>query len=170
MASSQRECVSKEVRDNMKISEILTFFEKQNTNDKLEYGAGFFNPPATDAQLAKCKKDALEKFGLPLDDEYIYLLKNTNGMSYNGLNIYGCEQQIVPYFLDGVIDANVELWSEESLRQYVAYSEESTTRLVYDIEKQKFVVVDRVTWDELESFDTFAEALTFNIEDCCIYP
>ena len=152
----------------MKISEVLAFFENKNTNDKFEYGTGFFNPPSSDAQVEKCKKSVFEQFGLVLNDEYIHLLKMSNGLSYNGFNIYGCEQQVEPYFLDGIVDANVEFWGEESLRKYLAYSEESTTRLVYDIEENKFLVVDRVTWDELKSFDTFADALMFNIEDCCI--
>ncbi|HGE6059544.1 TPA: hypothetical protein ACGGS8_002795 [Vibrio cholerae] len=72
-------------------------------------------------------------------------------------------------FWEGFIAINLEFWEEESLRKHFAYSEESTTRIVFNIESKMYEIVDKVSWDKLYEFDNFIEALSFNLEDCCIF-
>ncbi|EPW1045234.1 YrhA family protein [Vibrio sp. B172a] len=155
----------------MKMSDrdMLEMLKLQNEKEHQMFGVGFFVPSANDADVEQCKRKVEKLFNLKLDSDYLSILKETNGFSCNGFNLYGSEQKNEPYFLDGIIDANLEFWEEESLRKYFAYSEESTTRIAFNLDNKTFVIVDSVSWDELYSFATFFEALSFNLEDSCIF-
>ncbi|GAB7221453.1 hypothetical protein VoSk93_06650 [Vibrio owensii] len=155
----------------MKMSDrdMLEMLKLQNEKEHQMFGVGFFVPSANDTDVEQCIRKVEELFNLKLDSDYLSILKETNGFSCNGFNLYGSEQKNEPYFLDGIIDANLEFWEEESLRKYFAYSEESTTRIAFNLYSKEFVIVDSVSWDELYSFATFLEALSFNLEDSCIF-
>jgi hypothetical protein len=148
---------------------MLDKLRAQNEKEHEVLGTGFFVLPASTNDIDECNKKANTLFSLSLSEDYISILKATDGFSCNGFNLYGCKQKHAPYFIDGILDANLEFWEEESLRKYFSYSEESTTRIVFNIESQMYEIVDRVSWDELYSFTTFKEALEFNLEDSCIF-
>ncbi|NAX20987.1 YrhA family protein [Vibrio sp. V39_P1S14PM300] len=152
----------------MTFKEVLQALIHQHNEDESTFGAGFFLDSATSIELETLRDKVQEQFNVTLPDEYLEILKLTNGFSLNGLSLYGSVQKQEPYFLDGVIDANKAFWDEETLREYFAFSEESTTRLVFSVVQDKYLVVDRVTWDTIEEFDTFGDALSFQIDDCCI--
>ena len=140
--------------------------------DKKEFdsfGVGFLVEPAMDVDVENCKRRVLDLFGLNLSSDYISILSISDGFSCNGFNLYGSKLRCEPYFIEGILDINVEFWGEPSLRKYFAYSQESTTRIVFNMDSGKYEIVDRVSWDELYSFLTLNEALIFNLEDCAIF-
>ncbi|EGR4435041.1 YrhA family protein [Vibrio cholerae] len=153
----------------MNFKELLDFLISQNEADRQNFGVGFMTPPAETHEISQCIESTTKFFKFHLDENYAEILKYTDGFSCNGFNLYGSKQKDEPYYLDGIIAINLEFWEEESLRKYFAYSEESTTRIVFNIESKMYEIVDRVSWEKLYEFDNFIEALSFNLEECCIF-
>lgn len=152
----------------MTFKEVLQALIHQHNEDESTFGAGFFLDSATSIELETLRDKVQEQFNVTLPDEYLEILKLTNGFSLNGLNLYGSAQKQEPYFLDGIVDANEAFWEEESLKPFFAFAEESTTRLAYFKDQNKYVVVDNVTWETIEEFETFGKAFAFLVDDCSI--
>jgi len=103
-----------------------------------------------------------------LPDDYISLLKLSDGFSVNGLNLYSSNTQDEPYYLPGLIETNLLFWQETELKKYIAFGEENSYRLVFATDKQKYVCVDRVTWEPIQEFNELFELLNFVLVEACI--
>ncbi|WNJ94327.1 YrhA family protein [Vibrio ruber] len=153
----------------MSISDILSLLNSENQLEKNEYGEGFLLNAAEDTEIENLKKIVLAQFGIDVSSEYLEILKLSNGFSVNGFNLYGSKPYDEDFFIDGIVDINKEFWTEDSLRQYFTYGDESSTRLVYNMDSNLYEAVDNVTWEKLEIFHDFSDLLNYVFENNNIF-
>lgn len=135
---------------------LLTLHEQE----KNEFGEGFLYEGVPLDELQELIRRCNQELNITLDSGYLDFLEFTNGLDYDGLVIYGSERcQDGNLFLEGFVEVNKELWQEESLRSYVAYGDENSTRQVFNLKSGRFEIVDRVAWDAISQHDTFDEML-----------
>ena len=141
---------------------LLSLHEKK----KKKWGEGFLYEGAPLDELQALIRRCHQELNITLDSGYLDFLEFTNGLDYDGLVIYGSERyQDGNYFLDGFVEVNKEFWQEESLRGYVAYGDENSTRQVFNLKSGRFEIVDRVAWDAISQHDTFDEMLLAALQD-----
>lgn len=95
-----------------------------NEIEKIEekYG-GSLRKPASDSEIAKMKQNMQRKLGtISLPESYIEFLNTINGLDFNGLVIYGVDEDLLEKESDeeihGFIETN-EIWYEnEWQKQY----------------------------------------------------
>lgn len=152
----------------MKIECIKQKLIDENAKEKEIYGEGFLLEPTSTSEIEVFIKEVYASFSIDVSTDYLELVKLSNGLSVNGLNIYGIYPYNGNYFIDGVLDINNEFWSEPTLRKYFSYGDESSTRLVFNIELSRYEAVDSVTWEMIEHFSSFSGLLSYVIEECHI--
>ena len=103
--------------------------------------------------------EAQHKLKQRLSEDYFELLRITDGFSLNGFNLYSSSEKNENFYLPGIIETNIAFWEEESLRNYIAYADENTSRLVFNLTTEKFECVDSITWEAIKEFDSFFETL-----------
>jgi len=135
---------------------------------KARAGEGFLLDGATDEELAELTTKANDKLQITLPADYLDFLRFSNCFGFNCLNLYGHERYWDgDDFDEGIVEANLDFWAEESLQQYVAFGDENTTRLVLNKTTDKFEIVDSVSWDKIEEFTSFTDMLVFAIKEVC---
>jgi len=87
------------------VNEISKIREKRNCK---------LNEPVSEKELSKFRKAVAEKFGEDiLPQQYYGFLKAVNGVEFNGLKIYGVDQNFLDFEpinqVDSFFDAN-EIW------------------------------------------------------------
>ncbi|OCH32012.1 hypothetical protein A6E13_15675 [Aliivibrio fischeri] len=151
----------------MSIEQIKNKLTAENKKEQEAYGSGFLLSPAFN--IDDKIKSIYSLFNIKLSNDYLELLNLSNGFSINGLNIYGISAYNDDYFIDSIIDINNEFWTEPTLRKYFSYGDESSTRLVFNIEQLRYEAVDSVTWEMIEYFPSFNELLSYIFEQCNIF-
>ncbi len=144
---------------------ILNTLSKENEKEINEFGHGFFLPPLDEESAATLAIVAQQALKQRLSEEYLTLIKITDGFSLDGFNLYSSSETNESFYLPGVIEANVAFWEEESLRNYIAYADENTSRLVFNLTQKKYECVDNITWETIEVFESFFEALAFILKE-----
>lgn len=153
----------------MSINSVLKTFIDEDLIERKEYEEGFLIDSIDDADIEPLKNTVRDQFGVSLSEEYIEFLRLSNGLSVNGLNVYGGKPYDEDYYINGIVDLNSELWTEPTLTNYFSYGDESSTRLIYNKESKLFEAVDSVTWEKLDSFNSFGELLEYVIKTCHIF-
>lgn len=153
----------------MNIEAIKKKIYLEDKKEKEVYGEGFLLNAIDQNSIDTLVMNANKLFNTELSNDYLELLKLTDGFSINGLNIYGSSQYNQDYFIDGILDVNNEFWTEPTLRNYLSYGSESSTRLVFNMESLRYEAVDSVTWEMIESFPSFSELLYYILVECNIF-
>lgn len=155
----------------MKIFQIKQKLIDENKKEKEAYGEGFLLEPISmsTSEIEMFIKRVDGSFNIDVSTDYLELIKLSNGLSVNGLNIYGVSPYNGDYFIDGILDINDEFWSEPTLRKYFSYGDESSNRLVFNIELSRYEAVDSVTWEMIEYFSSFSDLLSYIINECHIF-
>ena len=151
----------------MKNLEKLLYCENKKEIDL--YGEGFLLSPASEEDINILKDKMKNSFNIELSGDYLELLSLSDGFSVNGFNLYGSKIFSNGYFVNGLWDANKEFREEPSLNKYIAYGEESSLRLVFNNETNYYEAVDSISWDKIDSFDSFSELLLYVFSDACIF-
>lgn len=141
------------------VNELINYLIEKNSEEQTHFGEGFFLTPISLDELKAFNAHFTQAFNFQAPSELLDLLKISNGFSVNGLNLYSAKEQNEPYYLAGIIEANQEFHIEKSLRNFVAFCDESSSRVVYNFEVNQFQIVDYFTWEELESFPTLSMAI-----------
>ncbi|NLR24360.1 SMI1 / KNR4 family protein [Pseudoalteromonas sp. CO342X] len=151
------------------MSVLINLIEQKNKIEESQYQEGFLLPPATEKQLIKLQENSLRFFKGKISDQFIELLKISNGFSVNGLNVYGANTIESPIYLPGIIEADESFYEECSLKQFIAYADENMSRVVFNLNTRLYAVIDRVTWEIIDEYETFEEALLALIEESCVF-
>ncbi|SKA52336.1 YrhA family protein [Photobacterium toruni] len=141
----------------------------ENNKEIKSYGEGFLLPPASKEDIENLKLRMKNTFDMELSNDYLRLLSLSDGFSVNGFNLYGSKIFSNGYFINGLWDANQEFREEPSLNKYIAYGDESSMRLVFNIENSCYEAVESISWDHIASFDSFLELLQYVFNDACIF-
>ena len=151
------------------MNDLEKLFYCENEKEIELYGEGFLLSPAGKEDIETLKFKAKNDFNIELSNDYLMLLLLSDGFLVNGLSVYGAKIFSNGYFNNGILEANKAFWMESSLSKYISYGEESSMRLVFNNENKRYEAVDPVSWDVIESFETFYELLQYVLNDACIF-
>lgn len=129
------------------------------------------NGGATDEDVQRFLVEIKEQFCIDKLHSYINVLKQVNGLEFNGFILYGIDEYLLSkapkQAINGFIDNN-EVWHEiEWKKEYIFLGDGNISWYAYDIASDKYVELDKPSGVILEVFDTmdlladklFADAL-----------
>ncbi|MCC5803894.1 YrhA family protein [Rossellomorea vietnamensis] len=128
-----------------------------------EYGSSPRNP-ASDIEIQKLNHTIKQKVGnIQLPDPYVKFLKKVNGLDFNGLVIYGVDEDLLEKEVDehshGLVKTN-ELWYENDWKkQYLFFGDSDTAWYGYDRKENIFVELDKPSGTLIQSFESFDSML-----------
>lgn len=104
----------------------------------------------------------------PVPVDYIALLKQTDGLSWNGVELYGTranDREALGYTLPGLIEANLEFQQAPPMRGKLLLGRAAEELFVYDSMDQKYHIINRMDFSDSCSFPTFSEALYLFVDE-----
>ncbi len=142
-----------------KLNEIIE--EKELYQEKINSGASI---DGLQTFLAEVKK----AFHFELPQEYIDMLKTFNGLEFNGLILYGIDEQFaknkINQHINGFIENNQAWYENEWQKKYIFFGDGNISWYVLDIEKNKFQELDKPSGELVQEFETFPEMLEYALE------
>ena len=106
--------------------------------------------------------EVYENFNYNVPAEYLTFLKCTNGLSFNGLVVYGIDDYITETSDNedtGYIESN-ELWYEnEWQKKYMFFGHSGITWYCYDTEKSTYLELDKPSGSKGMEYSSFNELL-----------
>lgn len=137
-------------------------------SDKANYGQKI-QPPCPEASIPALKSRAKTELNAELSEEYLDFLKKTNGLDNNGLVIFASETTPISgyddRFLEGIIEANLNLRDLESFMNYIVYGSSGESLYVFQIDKSQYKTIDAISHDSFETYDSFNLMLKGAIEE-----
>ena len=114
------------------------------------------NIGATKKEIALFLKEAKAELNVDLPNDYVKILKQVNGLEFNGLILYGIDEYLLSkqpnQSINGIIENN-KLWYEnEWQKKYIFIGESSISWYVYDLVEGKYVELDNPSGEEIEVF------------------
>ena len=103
-----------------------------------------------------------------LPQDYIALLKETDGLVWNGIEFYGTranDRENLGYTLPGLIEANLDFANIPMMRGKLLLGRASEELFVYDTADMKYHILDRLDFQVSCSFATFAEAVYLFVDE-----
>lgn len=142
-----------------KLQEIIKRRERRNKK---------INNGCSNEELAAFKKEVKRKFNQDIPNGYIEFLHMINGLDDNGLVIYCIDDFIIQeknnQKVDGYIETN-EIWYEnDDQKKYMFFGDGNISWYCYDIERNKYVELDKPSGELVEEFDTFEEMISCALE------
>lgn len=139
------------------LSEIMMKLEKLQSN--LGYTIA---SPAKEENILILKKWVADHIVLDLwFSEYEEFLKRRDGLEFDGLVIFNSDPKDAT---KGFITAN-ELWRADPVySHYVYFGDTDISWFAYDLNKKKYVELDKPSSDFIEAFDSFNQMLESAIE------
>lgn len=141
------------------LTRILTTIQKD--------GAVFF--PAVDERALRFVSSLLASHRFPpLPLDYVALLKQTDGLSWNGVELYGTranDREAKGYTLPGLIEANLEFSNAAPMQGKLLLGRAAEELFVYDSVDQKYHIINRLDFTNSCTFPTFSEALYLFVDE-----
>ena len=103
-----------------------------------------------------------------LPPDYLHLLRQSDGLSYNGIELYGTranDRETMGYTLPGLIEANLEYANVPQMRGKLLLGRASEEIFVYDTMDQKYHILERLDFQVSCSFQTFSEAVYLFVDE-----
>lgn len=131
----------------------------------LNEGDSYVELPANSRNLTICQKEFSEHNLKEIPSEYIEFLKEANGLSWKGIEFYGTsefsndsEEESIMSLLEA--NKDFELRDEKIL---LGQSEEE--EYVYNSCDKKYEIIDSVTEEKIESYNSFEDLFTDLMEE-----
>lgn len=141
--------------------------EKIKSQKKI-YGE-IINFGATEKDIDKFKNKVKENLNLELPDEYLNVLRNFNGLEFNGFILYGIDEIILNNEpnenITGFIEANELLYDNIEQRQYIFLGESNISWYVYDLKNKYYAELDNPSGRVCYRFEEFSEMLDKLLSD-----
>ena len=136
--------------------------------DTLKNDDAVFFPPIDERSL-RFTASMLASHNFPmLPQDYIALLKETDGLGGNGIEFYGTranDRENLGYTLPGLIEANLDFANIPMMRGKLLLGRASEELFVYDTADMKYHILDRLDFQVSCSFATFAEAVYLFVDE-----
>jgi hypothetical protein len=126
-------------------------------------------PPATREQLTSLHNRVAKQFQVELPDPYVAILEQTNGLTRNGLHLYGATAGF--FDTDGrpgifeFVHANLLHRGAQGMENRLVFGTDPNLYL-WDLEEGTFIYCDDFGADVMESFPTCEALLRFAFEQC----
>ena len=126
-------------------------------------------PPCSPKKLIKLKEKVEKQLNCTLPDGYIKFLSITNGLMWNGLQIFASETMPIVGCADvkilGFVDLNLIYRENEDCLDLLFFGESGIDSYVYCISAKQYQILDRVSLSLTETFDSF-EMLIYEAFQC----
>ncbi|MEC2062760.1 YrhA family protein [Bacillus inaquosorum] len=132
------------------------------------------NSPATDQEIRKFEKAVLGKFPVnEIPSGYKKFLQTVNGLDFNGLVIYGIDDDLLEEEKDeevyGFLETN-ELWHENNeQKKYLFFGDSDTAWYCLDVIENEYLELDKPSGTLMNKFDDFnamlADALKVSLDN-----
>lgn len=126
-------------------------------------------PPCNPQKLIQLKEQVENQLNCTLPDGYIEFLSITNGLNWNGLQIFASETMPIVGYTDGKIpgfvDMNLLYRENEDCLDLLFFGESGIDSYVYCISAKQYQILDRVSLSLTETFDSF-EMLIYEAFQC----
>lgn len=126
--------------------------------EQARYG-GHRQPPCTEERLARLRRRVREELGAELPDEYVELLREQDGLNYNGLFIYASETTPIVGARDasiqGIVEANLGWRDIESMNVYLVFGDGNMDLYARHLPTGEYHVLDRVPGNLIETHPSF---------------
>ena len=117
------------------------------------------NEPATVLQISMCNAK-LKQAGLPeLPATYAALLQQFNGFSNEGALVFGAEIKENNWFKD-IVTYNLRYFGDEKA-SWIIIGADDWFYFIYNKEKNKYFIVDQVSFEPEVESNTFEEPLSW---------
>lgn len=136
------------------------------------YSLTCVNPGVSDKIISSWAVQVQKTLGVMPPQEFIDVIRYTNGFEWNGFILYGVDRDSFPmapgYIVNGLIEQN-EIWYEvESQRAYLFLGESNISWYVYEIATGRYLELDNPSGREIAVFSSFTEMLEKILGDCLI--
>ena len=126
-------------------------------------------PPCNPQKLIQIKEQVENQLNCTLPDGYIEFLSITNGLNWNGLQIFASETMPIVGCADvkilGFVDMNLLYRENEDCLDLLFFGESGIDSYVYCISAKQYQILDRVSLSLTETFDSF-EMLIYEAFQC----
>ncbi|MDS9397093.1 YrhA family protein [Aphanizomenon flos-aquae NRERC-008] len=116
-------------------------------------------PPCNPQKLIQLKEQVENQLNCTLPDGYIEFLSITNGLEWNGLQIFASETMPIVGCADvkilGFVDLNLIYRENEDCLDLLFFGESGIDSYVYCISAKQYQILDRVSLSLTETFDSF---------------
>jgi hypothetical protein len=125
-------------------------------------------PGASPASLTKLREQARIELKMDVPEAYIRFLRLSDGLVWNGLEIYASEK--VPLaghtdrFIEGFVDANLDRRDVEACKELLIFGEGNIDLYVYNVHQRKHFILDRTSLDITEEADSFDSLIAKALE------
>ncbi len=136
--------------------------------ETLKKNQAVFFPPVDDRSL-RFLSSLLSSHHFPaLPPDYVALLKQTDGLSWNGIELYGSranDRETRGYTLPGLMEANMEFSNAAPMRGKLVLGRAAEELFIYDSMDQRYHIVNRMDFTVSCSFSTFSEAVYLFVDE-----
>ncbi|WP_046243437.1 YrhA family protein [Hymenobacter terrenus] len=116
-----------------------------------EYGE-LMCPPATATDLEHLQLEARQKLAYDVPTQYLNLLARTNGIEWNGHQLYASKAQPfineagrLKYAIRGLVEVNEQWRAFEPNREFIFFAESGEQLYYHNLKSGKYAIVDRIT-------------------------
>ncbi|WP_379153721.1 YrhA family protein [Paenibacillus sp. sgz5001063] len=122
------------------------------------------NVPVNENELSRFRKSIVEKFGRDVLPQQFYdLLQTVNGVEFNGLKIYGIDQQFLDSKpineVDSFFDANETWESIKDENELIFFGDSDIAWYCYNVSEKTFVELDKPSGELMKTFCDFNSML-----------
>ncbi|MEC0456967.1 YrhA family protein [Bacillus subtilis] len=132
------------------------------------------NSPVTDQEIRNFEEAVLGKFlvkEIPL--EYKKFLQTVNGLDFNGLVIYGLDQELLRKENDeevyGFIETNEQWHENDEQKKYLFFGDSDTAWYCLDVIENEYLELDKPSGTLMNKFNDFnamlADALKISLDN-----
>lgn len=127
------------------------------------------NQGISEEEAALFVKAVEDNLNITLPEDYIKVLREVNGIEFNGIILYGVDEPILKEvpdrYVNGLIDCNKVWYENEWQKQYLFLGESSISWYVYDLKTQKYYELDNPSGEIGKEFISFEQMLDKMFED-----
>ncbi|AMR46781.1 MULTISPECIES: YrhA family protein [Bacillus subtilis group] len=132
------------------------------------------NSPVTDQEIRNFEEAVLGKFPVnEIPSGYKKFLQTVNGLDFNGLVIYGLDQELLREENDeevyGFIETNEQWHENDEQKKYLFFGDSDTAWYCLDVIENEYLELDKPSGTPMNKFDDFnvmlADALKVSLDN-----
>ncbi|MBU5245190.1 SMI1/KNR4 family protein [Bacillus halotolerans] len=132
------------------------------------------NSPVTDQEIRNFEEAVLGKFPInEIPSGYKKFLQTVNGLDFNGLVIYGLDQELLREENDeevyGFIETNEQWHENDEQKKYLFFGDSDTAWYCLDVIENEYLELDKPSGTLMNRYDDFdamlADALKVSVDD-----
>lgn len=121
-------------------------------------------PGCTAQDLADLQTRARKELGVEIPPGYADFLRQHDGLNWNGLFVYASKTVSATspgkgVLIEGFMDANLDFRSNGWESEWMLFGDSSLDLYVFNPAQNKYMICDRTSLDETESYTSFEEMI-----------